>query len=158
MMPIAQPRPSRNQPATIFIPGGYTPASAAPVATRRAMPTVGFEALATPTVASAAATADTWTSRRADQRSLRVRTAETSAPRTKPSCTEIVSQAVPVGVSCHTRESVGATADALNHGAIAKSSAMASTASTRRALTDRWDDRGTPRVIRTSRPGVPPAL
>src|SRR6266699_7278832 len=49
-IPIAQPRPSRNQPAAIFMPGGYTPANAAPGATRRAMPTVGFEALATPNV------------------------------------------------------------------------------------------------------------
>src|SRR2546426_8847787 len=45
---------------------------------------------------------------RADQRSLSVRIADTSAPRTKPSCTDIVSQAEPAGVSCHTRESVGA--------------------------------------------------
>src|SRR6266581_2547456 len=52
--PMATPRPSRNQPAAIFIPGGYTPASAAPVTIRNAMPADGPGASATPSVASAA--------------------------------------------------------------------------------------------------------
>src|SRR5207245_406943 len=117
MIPIAKPRPSRNQPATIFIPGGYTPARAAPVTRRSAIPTTRVGAIATPSVASPATTADAWTSRRADQMSLSVSIADTSAPTTKPSCTEMVSQAAPAGPSCHRRESVGATAEALNHGA-----------------------------------------
>src|SRR5437879_1065359 len=120
MIPIAKPRPSRNQPATIFIPGGYTPARAAPVTRRSAIPTTRVGAIATPSVASPATTADAWTSRRADQMSLSVSIADTSAPTTKPSCTEMVSQAAPAGPSCHRRESVGATAEALNHGAMAR--------------------------------------
>src|SRR6266496_4272686 len=69
MIPIAQPRPSRNQPATIFIPGGYTPARAAPVTSRHASPTAGPGATATPTVAAAASAAEPITRCRADQRS-----------------------------------------------------------------------------------------
>ena len=127
--PMASPRPSRYQPAAIFIPGGYTPASAAPVSIRSVSPTVGPEASATPTVASPAMSAHPETSRRADHRSDSVSTADTSAPTTKPSCIE----------------SAGPTADALNHGAMAHNSEAASTASTRRGLTGRWDD---PRTTR----------
>src|SRR5438093_6015395 len=85
-------------------------------------------AAATPNVATAAHTAEPATRRRAESRSANVKTALTMAPATNPSCTEIVSQAVSAGESCQTPASVGATADALNHGAIASSSAMARTA------------------------------
>src|SRR5579859_466178 len=68
MMPIAVPRPLRNHPAASFIPGGYTPASAAPVARRSTTPIVALGANATPTVAAAATTALPAISRRADQR------------------------------------------------------------------------------------------
>src|SRR5882672_6599598 len=155
-IPIAQPRPSRNHPAAIFIPGGYTPASAAPVRSRQAIPILIPRENATPSVASAASAADPATNRRADKRSASVKIALTSAPATNPSWTEIVSQAVVTGESCQRRASVGATADALNQGAIASSSAMATTARTRRGFTARWDDPETPRADRTSsRPAQP---
>ena len=158
-MPIASPRPSLNHPAAIFIPGGYTPASAAPVSNRHTIPIVIPLDNATPRVATAATAADPATSRRAERRSASVKIALTSAPPTKPSWTEIVSQAVVTGDSCQTRARVGATADALNQGAIARSSAMASTTRTRpgvvspgampRALTARWGDPEKPRADRT---------
>src|SRR5437660_12537143 len=148
---------SRYHPATIFIPGGYTPASAAPVSMRRAMPSPGPGANATPRVARPASQAQPAIRRRADQRSESVSSADPSAPATKPSCTEIVSQAPPAVSSRHTRESAGATADAENHGAMPHSSDTASTASTRRALTDRSDDRETSKGDGTGRGGVPPA-
>src|SRR5262249_56460526 len=46
--PSAVPRRSRNQPAAIFIPGGYTQASAAPVQNRSPMmaPAEGAKAIA----------------------------------------------------------------------------------------------------------------
>src|SRR6266550_7891242 len=155
-IPIASPLPSLNHPATIFIPGGYTPASAAPVSSRQAIPIAIPLETATPSVASAASAADPATNRRADKRSASVKIALTSAPATNPSWTEIVSQAVVTGESCQTRARVGATADALNQGAIASSSATARTARTRRGLTARWDDPETPRAGRTSwRPAQP---
>src|SRR5205809_386478 len=86
------------------------------------------------TSAPPAIAADAANSRRPDQRSESVSSADTSAPATKPICTEIVSQEAPAEPSRHTVESVGATAEALNHGAMPHSSAAASTASTRRAL------------------------
>src|SRR2546426_988872 len=64
--PIASPRPSRYHPATIFIPGGYTPASAAPVSIRSTIPVPGPGANATPRVARPASHAQPATSRRAD--------------------------------------------------------------------------------------------
>ena len=157
-MPIASPLPSLNHPAAIFIPGGYTLASAAPVSSRQAIPSVMPLDAATPSVAIAASAADPATRRRADRRSANVKIALTSAPATNPSCTEIVSHAVVTGESCQTRANVGATADALNHGVIASSSAMARTARTRRAFTARWDDPKTPRVDRTSWRRAEPAL
>src|SRR5436190_22476802 len=57
-MPIASPLPSLNHPAAIFILGGYTAASAAPVRSRQPIPTVKLDAVATPTVAAAAIIAD----------------------------------------------------------------------------------------------------
>src|SRR5205809_198061 len=155
--PMASPRPSRYQPAAIFIPGGYTPASAAPVSIRSVSPTVGPEASATPTVASPAMSAHPETSRRADHRSDSVSTADTSAPTTKPSCTEIVSHAAPLVSSCHTRANAGPTAAAENHGAMAHNSEAASTASTRRGLTGRRDDPRTTRRGGTAPGGARPA-
>src|SRR6267142_5147770 len=64
--PIASPLPSLNHPAAIFIPGGYTPASAAPVSSRHVIPSAMLGAAATPSVAAAASTADPATRRRAD--------------------------------------------------------------------------------------------
>src|SRR5436309_6904768 len=155
--PIASPRPSRYHPATIFMPGGYTPASAAPVSIRSAIPAPGPGAHATPTVARPASQAQPATRRRADQRSESVSSADTSAPATKPSCTEIVSHAAPTVSSRHRRESAGATADAENHGAMPHSSDAASRASTRRALKDRSDDRETCKANETGRGGAQPA-
>src|SRR5204863_3118577 len=109
--PIASPLPSLNHPAAIFIPGGYTPASAAPVRSRQATPVAKPVEAATPTVAAAASAPQPATRRRAEKRSASVKMALTSAPATNPSCTEIVSQDVPPWESCHTRASVGATAD-----------------------------------------------
>src|SRR5438094_10324158 len=117
-----------------------------------ATPAVG--ATATPTVASPAITAHPAIKRRADQRSLSVSSADTSAPATKPSCTEIVSHAAPTVSRRHRRESVGATADAENHGAMPHSSDAASRASTRRALKDRSDDRETSKANETGRGGA----
>src|SRR6267142_2197577 len=71
------------------MPGGYTPASAAPVTIRSVIPVPGPGAKATPRVARPARHAHAATSRRADQRSESVRSADTSAPATKPSCTEL---------------------------------------------------------------------
>src|SRR5881628_560602 len=152
--PIASPRPSRYHPAAIFIPGGYTPAKAAPVSIRNAIAVPGVGANATPSVARPASAAQPATSRRADQRSDSVSSADASAPATKPSCTEIVSHAPPVASSRQTRDRAGATADAENHGAIPHNSDAASTASTRRAFTDRSDDPETSRADETGRGGV----
>src|SRR5213594_973743 len=154
--PIASPRPSRYHPATILMPGGYTPAKAAPVSIRSGMPTSGFGANATPMVARPARQAHAATSRRADQRSESVSSADTMAPATKPSCTEIVSHAAPAVSSRHRRESAGATAEAENHGAIPHNSDAASTASTRRALTDRSDGLETSKADGTGPGGARP--
>src|SRR2546428_8158 len=91
------------------------------------------------------------TRRRVDHRAEGGSTALTSAPATKPSCTELVRAAVPVDESPHRRARAGATADALNHGAIASSSAAASRARTRRALTAPSGDPGIPRGARSAR-------
>src|SRR5256886_17353095 len=111
----------------IFIPGGYTPASAAPVSIRSAIPVPEPGANATPTVMRPARHAHAATSRRADQRSESVSKADTSAPATKPSCTEIVSHAPPAEASRHTPESAAPTAEAENHGAMPHSSDRKST-------------------------------
>src|SRR2546430_2353337 len=155
--PIASPRPSRYHPATIFIPGGYTPASAAPVSIRSAIPVPGPGANATPRVARPARQAQAATSRRADQRSDSVSSADTSAPTTKPSCTEIVSHAAPAVSSRHRRESAGATAEAENHGAIPHNSDAARRASTRRAFTDPSDGPETSKANGTARGDARPA-
>src|SRR6266851_600557 len=112
---------------------------------------------AEPMVARPARQAHAATSRRADQRSERVSSADTIAPATKPSCTEIVSHAAPAVSSLHTLESAGVTADAENHGAMAASCDAASTASTRRAFTDRSGGPETPKEGRTGRGGARPA-
>src|SRR2546428_6737985 len=111
-MPIAQPRAARNHPAASFIPGGYTPARAAPVRNRHAIAGVGPPDAATPMVATAASAALPATRRRVDHMSESVSTALTSAPATKPSCTELVRAAVPVDESPPRRARAGATADA----------------------------------------------
>src|SRR5437867_10306266 len=137
--PNPEPPPSANPPAAVLHPGGYTPASAAPVSIRSAIPVPEPGANATPTVTRPARHAHAATNRRADQRSESVSRADTSAPATKPSCTEIVSHAPPAESSRHTRDSAGATAEAENHGAMLHSSDAASTASTRRGVTNRSD-------------------
>src|SRR5512134_4079074 len=101
--------------------GGYTPARAAPVTNRSAMAVAAVGATITAAVAAAASTLEPATSLRADQRSGSVRVAESSAPRTNPSCTDTVSHALVWGVSPQRAASAGATADALNHGASASS-------------------------------------
>src|SRR5204863_8725245 len=142
---------------TTFVPGAQPPPRAAPVSIRSAIPVPEPGANATPRVASPARHAQAATSRRADQRSESVSSADTSAPATKPSCTEIVSQAPPAVSSRHTRESAGATAEAENHGAIPHNSDAASTASTRRALTDRSDGLETSKADGIARGDARPA-
>src|SRR5581483_8658487 len=134
----------------IFIPGGYTAASAAPATPRSAIAHTTPGAPATPRVASAATTAPPANNRRADHRSASVNVADTSAPATKPSCTEMVSHAPPAGPRPQTAARAGVTAEALNHGAIAHASAAASTTSTRCGLTYPSDARRTSREDRTS--------
>src|SRR3989475_10313858 len=155
--PIASPRPPRSHPATIFMPGGYTPAKAAPVSIRSGMPTSGFGANATPIVARPARQAHAATSRRADQRSESVSSADTMAPATKPSCTEIVSHAAPAGSSLHTLEGAGGAAGAEDPGALAASCGAASTASNRRAFADPLGGPETSTEGRTGRGGARPA-
>src|SRR6476660_5268665 len=133
-MPMAVPRPARHHPAAILIPGGYTPAKAAPVTPQRTI------AVATPVwrqvsaaVAMLTKKADPEASRRALKRSLRRRTALTNVPSTNPSWTAIVSQAPTLGVAFHSAIIPGAATVALNQGVIPRTIPRASTASCREA-------------------------
>src|SRR5215472_791462 len=130
--PMASPRPSRNHVAMIFIAGGYAPARHIPVITRStsAGPRLSTHS-ATAALASAAAAALHVISRFDDQMSGRLPSALASVPRMKPSWTAMVRLAVPPLPRCHSRRSTSRTADALNQGDRASSSATASAASTR---------------------------
>lgn len=85
-MPIAVPRPDRHHPAAILIPGGYTPANAAPVRPQSAMAVAGpVWRQASAAVAMVTKHDEAEASRRALKRSLRRRTALTKVPSTNPS-------------------------------------------------------------------------
>ena len=94
-MPNAAPRRSRNQPAAIFRPGGYTHASARPVVNLRAIIVAGVPASAIDALATAPATHPSANSRRALRTSARFSVALINVPTTNPACTAIVSQAMP---------------------------------------------------------------
>src|SRR5436309_181587 len=114
-MPSAAPRWRSNQPAATFMPGGYTQASAAPVAMRSAMRTAGSPARTSPAFAAAPATQPRANSHRGLMMSGRLSAAERSVPATKPPWTAIVSHAVAAGVRWNfaTIDAVAAVAE--NH-------------------------------------------
>src|SRR5262245_17750038 len=93
-IPNAAPRRSRNHPAAIFRPGGYTQASASPVPNLSAMMVPGVLANAIDPLAIAPATHPIANSRRALSTSARFNVALNSVPTTNPACTAIVSQAI----------------------------------------------------------------
>src|SRR5438105_2909019 len=92
--PSAAPRRFSNQPAAIFIPGGYTHASAAPVQTRSTISSAGPAARTSAAFDAAASTQPIANRRRALITSGRLASADTSVPITNPPCTAIVSHAV----------------------------------------------------------------
>ena len=92
-MPSAAPRLVLNQPATIFMPGGYTRASAVPVAKRHATTSTGDGAEVTRALAAAAPKQPMPNTQRGFTRSDRLSSAATRVPATNPPCTAIVSQA-----------------------------------------------------------------
>src|SRR2546422_3889484 len=79
---------------------------------------------------------------RGDQTSGRLPSALASVPTMKPAWTAIVSAALPLSSSAHSRSSAGRTAEALNQRARAPSSASERTVSCRQArVTDRKSTR-----------------
>jgi hypothetical protein len=123
---MPSPRSAFVQVAMIFMPTGYTPANSAPVRNRSASAIPGpLAASGMSVVIPAASSADPPNSQCVGSRSARLNTADTSAPATKPACTDMVSQARPPSSRLHAADSAGTTAEAENHTAIASNSAMA---------------------------------
>ena len=91
--PMARPRPERNQVATIFMAGGYTPASMAPVRNRSTTAHPYRGATTTRAFTAAAEAAATAKYSRDGHTSARFRTAATPVPATNPMLTTVVSQA-----------------------------------------------------------------
>jgi len=91
--PSAVPLLALNQPATSFMPVGYTSASALPVAKRQATASTGDGAVAVIAFARAAAMQPAANTQRALTRSARLSIALTSVPATNPPCTAMVSHA-----------------------------------------------------------------
>ena len=129
--PSALPRRSRNQPAAIFIPGGYTHASAAPVSRRSAMMVDPSDDQAIAAFAAAPATQPAANSRRALKTSARLSTALISVPATNPPCTAMVSHAVADSPRASSDAMRGAAAVAENHSVIPKNCPRATSASIR---------------------------
>jgi hypothetical protein len=116
--PSALPRRSRNQPAAIFMPGGYTQASAAPVMKRSATIADASDVYAMAALAVAPARQPAANSRRALKTSARLSSALTSVPATKPPWTATVSQVVADSPSESSAAMRGAAAVAENHSVI----------------------------------------
>ena len=131
-VPSAMPRRSRNHPAATFIPGGYTHASAAPVAIRSATSVVGPGATASAALASAPRRHPTLKSLRALSTSGRFRSAEISVPTTNPPWTAIVNHAVCAEVRSNSATIGALAAVAENHSVIPKNMASDSQASCHR--------------------------
>src|SRR3989475_98443 len=133
-IPIARPRPSRNHVAMIFIAGGYAPAMLTPVTKRRTRAGARLDTQrASAPFAAAPRRTDQVMSVRGDQTSGRLPSALASVPTMKPAWTAIVSAALPLSSSAHSRSSAGRTAEALNQRARAPSSASERTVSCRQA-------------------------
>jgi hypothetical protein len=128
-MPSARPRPSRNQPAAIFMPGGYTSASDAPVRKRNAMTLAPPGATSTAALVSAPTTDPRNINTRALRTSARFATALTSVPATKPACTAIVSHAAWFGAMSYSAISRGVIAVAENHNVMPRNCASETTPS-----------------------------
>ncbi len=131
--PSAKPRRVLNQLAAIFMAGGYTAASAMPVARRSAMSDHAPGAATTMALASAPPRAPAHTSLRAETRSAMLTNAAISVPATKPPCTAIVSHAASTLLRCHSRTMAGVTAVAENQSVMPSSSARAMITSCRQA-------------------------
>src|SRR5688572_4529031 len=131
-IPMARPRPSRNQVAMIFMAGGYAPAMATPV-TKRSTSAAGRLSTqrATTPLESAPRTALPAMSSRGDHTSGRLPSALTRVPPMNPSWTAMVSPALPPSPSCHSLRNAGSTAEAENQSDSASNSASDSTASCR---------------------------
>src|SRR6185436_19066806 len=135
--PRAAPRPRENHVAISFIPGGYTPARKKPVRKRSAMPALGpCAASASAALLAAPRKADAAKSPRVERTSARLAVALTRVPRTNPSCTESVSQAMPLAPRPHSVEIAGATAEPENQSDIARSSPAAIKARARKRRGD----------------------
>ncbi len=131
-VPMARPRPSRNQVETIFIAGGYTPAMKSPVANRVATAALNPGAASSAALAAAAPSAEVATSARSGTRSARLSSATSAVPTTKPSCTALVSHAASAGARSQRSRSGSATALAVNQTDMPSSSATATSAKVRR--------------------------
>jgi hypothetical protein len=123
--PSAKPRRARNQPAAIFIAGGYTAARPMPVAKRSAITTHGPGASSTAAFAAAPASAPAQMRRGPDTRSAMLMNAPASVPATKPACTAMVSQAASLPLKERSRASAGVTAVAENHSVMPRNCASA---------------------------------
>ncbi len=128
IVPMARPRPSRNQVAAIFIAGGYTPARNTPVRNRRIRPAPNPGAASSKPLASAAARAEAANRVLARTMSARLRSADSAVPTTKPSCTPLVSHTSCVEDRPHTSRRCGDTALAVNQRDMPASSAADSSA------------------------------
>src|SRR5262245_56741236 len=129
--PRAVPRRCWNQPAATFIPGGYTPASAAPVAKRSARTSVVFAARTRSAFAMLPTTHPSANRTRGLMRSARLSNALNSVPATKRRGTAIVSHGLTAWGRRRSAIIAGATALAENQSVIAKNSVTAIHASMR---------------------------
>src|SRR5262249_6984491 len=129
--PSAVPRRSRNQPAAIFIPGGYTQASAAPVQNRSPMMAPAEGATAIAALQQAPNRQPPAKSRLALTASARFVTTVTTVPNTNAARTGIVSHARAPASSAKSREMAGAAAVAENQSVMPRTSPAATHASIR---------------------------
>ena len=135
-MPSAVPRRSRNHPATIFRPGGYTHASATPVHTRRRMTATALSANGMAALAAAPMAHPAANSRRALRTSARLSSALVNVPATNPAWTAIVSHAVPARDSASASAIAGAAAVAENHSVMPRNWPVATSSSMRTACAE----------------------
>ncbi len=117
MTPNASPRRAGGaQDPVSFMPTGYTPARKTPVRKRSGMaPANPSTVRANTPVQAAASVALPAINRCGLIRSARFNTVEVTAPATKPSCTDAVSQTDAAALICHDSRSAGTTAEAENH-------------------------------------------
>src|SRR5918994_2877790 len=126
-IPSAEPRPRTNQVAISLSAGGYTPARKNPVMKRSGIAAPAPSTAAITMFAAAAPTDPARMTWRGGKTSARLNALDTSAPRTNPSCTAIVSHDAAASPRPHSSRSWGITAEAENHVVIDNTRATANT-------------------------------